>query len=59
MKKITFTVLSLIVLLSSCSKNDNPITAPNNKNNTGQLFLMIDRENAPSNVEVVEAFLTR
>lgn len=56
-KKILF-FLVLTVLFYGCSK-DNPVTPPQNSSNTGKVLLKIDRENAPSNVAIVTATLSR
>lgn len=56
--KIVFSILFSILLFSSCSRDSN-INSPSDSDKLGGLLLKIDKENAPSNVAVVTAKLSR
>ncbi|MBX2975145.1 MAG: hypothetical protein KF721_03355 [Ignavibacteriaceae bacterium] len=56
--KIIFSILFSILLFSSCSRDSN-INSPSDSDKLGGLLLKIDKENAPSNVAVVTAKLSR
>lgn len=58
MKKYLFVVALFGLFLCGCKK-DNPVVPPSPNNQSGNLFLKIDRENTPAGVVSLTAYLTR
>lgn len=56
--KQTFLLVAIFLLFSGC-KEDTPVNAVQNSAAQGSLFLKIDRENAPQNVQTITASLFR
>lgn len=59
MKYLIVLLIVLLVFLSLSCNVDEPISPPDNNQNTGKLFLKIDKANAPESIVWVEALLTR